>query len=435
MSNRPSPQRAIGHPIDLRPLFASLRKPATDRLHLTRDQFIVLTLLRTYTRPDGWSTEPGQDGWSHRAIGRMTGTSQAYAKHVVRDMRRRRILQSDAEHADGKDGVENALRVNSPAEWTLLTAEQKKPRPKSTTVRVQQRDGRLRIAIPGRGVHEVDGEPEARIGAVGAATAITVRGGFSVRIPEQAAVQVDVQLQPEQAKSAQKVPGSPATPGVEKVTEPGAVGAQVVLGSPATPVPVNTQEYECPDGRLRIEWAANRRFLTGAERRELQRLIAGGATVDSLSQFFIVGGMRVTVIERRSLPSQKSDVPAIGGDSPERIVLDGAPSGVWARALHKLQGRVNPHNFTTWFLPTREAGTLEGALVIAVPTRLFVKRLRETYGAVVRDVFRAMGKADLRFQFVSVGKGAGEQPLEIVAPPDSDAQADSQEKSLQRRAS
>lgn len=431
---------AAGRPIDLRSLFASLRKPPTDRLHLTRDQFIVLALVRTYERADGWSSAPGELGWSHRTIGEMTGTSAGYAKHVVRDMRRRNIIRTpdDEQRAllpsDGaaaaNPGAANPYKALPPAEWKPLSAslEKRTPRPRTITLRMQRRQGRLRVAIPGKGSFEIPGEPEARIGALGQDPALTVRGEVSLRVPEAAAIELSPAVRIEPEKSAQKGTGVARNPGVQKVNGQAENVPSQLPGSPATPLSPpegwTSQTYRLPDGVLRAEWREDRRFLTQAARRELGRVLAAGRGVDHLEAFFAVQGIRTTIIERTATQETSTALPSA---EKKLVQLDGPPTGLWGRALHILQGRMNRHSFESWFLGTREAGTLNGGIVIAVGTRLHVQRLHKHYGEQIREVLQRIAHRDLRFQFVATD---GSDDIGIVAPPDSGAEAG---ENLQRR--
>src|ERR1700687_6262906 len=72
----------------------------------------------------------------------------------------------------------------------------------------------------------------------------------------------------------------------------------------------------------------------------------------------------------------------------------------WVKILHHIERRVNPHSFNTWFRPTRLEGSENGKLVIRVPTRLFRKRLTETYGELLRAVLNEVGTPDTRLEFV-----------------------------------
>ncbi len=73
---------------------------------------------------------------------------------------------------------------------------------------------------------------------------------------------------------------------------------------------------------------------------------------------------------------------------------------LWDKILQHTERRVNPHSFTTWFRPTRQDRMEEDRLLIRVPTRLFSKRLTETYGQLLQAVLTEIGKPDLRLEFV-----------------------------------
>jgi chromosomal replication initiator protein len=74
---------------------------------------------------------------------------------------------------------------------------------------------------------------------------------------------------------------------------------------------------------------------------------------------------------------------------------------LWDKILQHTERRVNPHSFATWFRPTRQERAEEGRLVIRVPTRLFCKRLTETYGELLQAVLTEIGKPELQVEFVS----------------------------------
>jgi chromosomal replication initiator protein len=59
---------------------------------------------------------------------------------------------------------------------------------------------------------------------------------------------------------------------------------------------------------------------------------------------------------------------------------------LWDKVLQHAERRVNPHSFATWFRPTRQERAEENRLVIRVPTRLFRKRLTQTYGDLLQAV-------------------------------------------------
>src|SRR4029077_3679653 len=72
----------------------------------------------------------------------------------------------------------------------------------------------------------------------------------------------------------------------------------------------------------------------------------------------------------------------------------------WEKILHHMERRVNPHSFTTWFRPTRLEEVGEGRLLVRVPTRLFRKRLTETYGEILKAVLVEVGLPDTRLEFL-----------------------------------
>src|SRR6266849_6319448 len=72
----------------------------------------------------------------------------------------------------------------------------------------------------------------------------------------------------------------------------------------------------------------------------------------------------------------------------------------WDKILQRMERRVNPHSFATWFRPTRQEGIGNSRLVVRVPTRLFRKRLTETYGELLQAVLFEVGLPDTRLDFV-----------------------------------
>jgi chromosomal replication initiator protein len=73
---------------------------------------------------------------------------------------------------------------------------------------------------------------------------------------------------------------------------------------------------------------------------------------------------------------------------------------IWERVLRRVERRVNPHSFATWFSPTRQERLEDGRLLVSVPTRLFCKRLAETYGELLQSVLNEIDQPDLVLEFV-----------------------------------
>ena len=72
----------------------------------------------------------------------------------------------------------------------------------------------------------------------------------------------------------------------------------------------------------------------------------------------------------------------------------------WEKILQHMERRVNPHSFATWFRPTRQEGTENGKLVVRVPSRIFRKRLTETYGELLQAVLAEVGMRDMHLEFM-----------------------------------
>jgi chromosomal replication initiator protein len=72
----------------------------------------------------------------------------------------------------------------------------------------------------------------------------------------------------------------------------------------------------------------------------------------------------------------------------------------WEKILQHMERRVNPHSFSTWFRPTRQEGSDNGKLVVRVPSRVFRKRLTETYGELLQAVLVEVGMNDTHLEFV-----------------------------------
>jgi chromosomal replication initiator protein len=73
---------------------------------------------------------------------------------------------------------------------------------------------------------------------------------------------------------------------------------------------------------------------------------------------------------------------------------------LWDKILQHTERRVNPHSFATWFRPSRQERADDDRLTIRVPTRLFCKRLTETYGELLKAVLVEIGKPEMILDFV-----------------------------------
>src|ERR1700721_3408955 len=88
---------------------------------------------------------------------------------------------------------------------------------------------------------------------------------------------------------------------------------------------------------------------------------------------------------------------------------------LWDKILLHSERRVNPHSFATWFRPTRLERAEEDRLVMRRPTRLFKKRLTETYGQLHQGGVTELGRPQLQLEYLC----AETQPVtaSVVPPP------------------
>ncbi len=84
----------------------------------------------------------------------------------------------------------------------------------------------------------------------------------------------------------------------------------------------------------------------------------------------------------------------------------------WDKILQHMERRVNPHSFATWFRPTRLENEQEDRLVVRIPSRLFRKRLTETYGQFLQAVLAELGMPNLQIDFICT-----EMAEPVAAPP------------------
>ena len=90
----------------------------------------------------------------------------------------------------------------------------------------------------------------------------------------------------------------------------------------------------------------------------------------------------------------------------------------WDKILQHMERRVNPHIFATWFRPTRLENEQEDRLVVRIPTRLFRKRLTETYGQFLQAVLAELGMPNLQIDFICT------EAAEPIAPAPPQARLD-----------
>jgi chromosomal replication initiator protein len=87
--------------------------------------------------------------------------------------------------------------------------------------------------------------------------------------------------------------------------------------------------------------------------------------------------------------------------------LEHAPQNIWDRVLGRIEGKVSPHSFRTWFKPTHLLGEDGARVRVSVPNRWFAEWLRSNYLGVIRE---AMREADLPDLTVDFDPGATDAP-------------------------
>jgi chromosomal replication initiator protein len=93
---------------------------------------------------------------------------------------------------------------------------------------------------------------------------------------------------------------------------------------------------------------------------------------------------------------------------------------LWDKILQHTERRVNPHSFATWFRPTRFERLDGDRLTVRVPSRLFCKRLTETYGQLLQAVLTEIGKPQVQFDYVC----AEAEPVAAASPVSSQTKLD-----------
>lgn len=354
-----------------------------------------MALLRS-TADDGWTRESGRPGLRHSVIATRCGRSASRIKHLLRLMRRRSVIEAQGNlKLDGKSSGEAAeYRILPQDRWRPRNSAGK-PRLRIPALRMFARDGAVRLAIPGKGTTEpLAGESEVTLGA-GGRKAVTITGAdlSSVRIPEGARVDIagDIALIPEKTTplpratpkgSAQSVPGSPATP----LTMAADGRNHALPGSPATPLPMNNVVVACAGGHVKVWFPVGRRLTTESESRALR-----GMTVDDALQLFAAKGFRAVACITEQRPPKEVAMKA--------VELDGPPTGIWDRLKVRLKSSINPHTFSTWLGPTREAGTKDGVVIVAVPDRVFARRIVSHFNNFIQTGLKDIGERNCSIEY------------------------------------
>jgi chromosomal replication initiator protein len=97
--------------------------------------------------------------------------------------------------------------------------------------------------------------------------------------------------------------------------------------------------------------------------------------------------------------------------------LNEEPSrNTWARILGRIESKVNPTSFNTWFKPTQFLAEDAHSLRVQVPNDWYAEWLSTNYSALIRDVLREVDRPEVQVAFLPEGSVAS-------APAVEDAQA------------
>lgn len=351
---------------------------------------------------DGWSREWNREGLRHATIAKWTQRSLSRTTHLLLAMQERKVIEARGGTRPG--GAEYRIL---PEEKRLARNSTAKPRLRLPSLRMRASDGAVRMTIPGRGIAELMGEPTIKLGTPDR-MAVTVTGAdlSSVRIPEGAKVEIaeglhllpiaDVEKPAKRAKSGHLLPvaevENAGNGGVSRhdASEKGANGHLL----PATDVPRPAQGREvapvvlsCRGGKVKVWPHRGRRLTTEGERRRIPQM-----SPQELVELFAQKGVRALACEEA--------IPIHTLTHSERIALDGAPTGTWARLLERLRRSVNAHTFSTWFGVTREVGRRDGRIVVLVPSATFARNLsKRPFADYVAAGLADIGARDAQIEY------------------------------------
>jgi chromosomal replication initiator protein len=93
---------------------------------------------------------------------------------------------------------------------------------------------------------------------------------------------------------------------------------------------------------------------------------------------------------------------------------------IWELILDRIEAKVGPHSFHTWFKPTAFLSDDGRTLSVRVPNALFMEWLPKHYSVVLTEALRDVGRSDTVLLFVpdagSGQDGASEPPTDVEAP-------------------
>ena len=106
---------------------------------------------------------------------------------------------------------------------------------------------------------------------------------------------------------------------------------------------------------------------------------------------------------------------------PAATVVPGGLEGgmdTWARILSRIENKLDPHTFETWFRPTALLREQDGGLDVAVPNEVFRDWLTQKYAPLIRESLEEFPGAptDIRFFVAGLDRVSGASAAPATAP-------------------
>ena len=96
--------------------------------------------------------------------------------------------------------------------------------------------------------------------------------------------------------------------------------------------------------------------------------------------------------------------------------MRGTTANTWQQVLKKVQGKVQPHSYETWFEPTCLLDEDDSSITVQVPNNWFAEWLTGNYAQRVEEALREVGRPGLTVVYRSASKALGEEPR--LPPPE-----------------
>jgi hypothetical protein len=69
---------------------------------------------------------------------------------------------------------------------------------------------------------------------------------------------------------------------------------------------------------------------------------------------------------------------------------------LWDEVLAQLKPRLAPISYEVWFTSAFSLYEDDHRIIVLVPTTLYAKRFRDTYGEILKQTFKALGRPKLK---------------------------------------